>query len=269
MDWRELNRAMWDERVPLHVQSRLYDVAGFKAGKSSLRAFEEAELGAVAGKELVHLQCHIGLDTLSWARKGARVTGLDFSEPAIASAKRLATEISIDAEFVCADVYEAPEVLGRRFDVVYTGVGALCWLPDIDAWANVIARLMKPGAVFYLVEIHPITEAMADSTLDFQYDYFHDSVGRVLDESGSYADPSAKTRHNRTVEWIHPVGDVVTALASRGLRIESLREHDFMVSLRWPFLEERADGTFHLPGGMSRLPLMYSLKACAPAAGRP
>ena len=260
---------MWDERVPLHVASRLYDVAGFKHGKSSLRAFEEAELGEVSGKELVHLQCHFGMDTLSWARKGARVTGLDFSEPAIDAARRLAVETGIEADFVCADVYAAPEVLGRRFDVVYTGIGALCWLPDIEKWADVVARLMKPGAVLYLVEVHPLSDAMADATLDFKHDYFHDPAGDVFEESGSYAAPAARTEHNRSIAWRHPIGDVVTALASQGLRIELLREHDFTVFLRWPFLEERADGTFHLPATMKRLPLMYSLKACAPAAGRP
>jgi SAM-dependent methyltransferase len=269
MDWRELNRAMWDERVPLHVESGLYDVAGFKKGKSSLRAFEEEELGAVSGKELVHLQCHIGLDTISWARKGARVVGLDFSEPAIDVARRLAAETEVEAEFVCADLYAAPEALGRRFDVVYTGIGALCWLPDITKWARVVSELMKPGATLYLVEVHPLTDAMADATLDFEYDYFHDPAGHVFEESGSYAAPLARTRHNRSIAWRHPIGDVVTALAARGLRVESLREHDFTVFLRWPFLEERADGTFHLPPNMKRLPLLYSLKACAEGGRRP
>jgi len=269
MDWRELNRAMWNERVPLHLASRLYDVAAFKKGKSSLRAFEEEELGAVSGKQLVHLQCHIGLDTISWARKGARVVGLDFSKPAIDAARRLAVETGACAEFVCADLYDAPEILAKRFDVVYTGVGALGWLPDITKWARVVSQLMKPGAVLYLVEIHPLCDAMADSTLDFEYDYFHDPAGHVFEESGSYAEPAARTRHNRSIAWRHPIGDVVTALASEGLRIQLLREHDFTVFLRWPFLEERADGTFHLPATMKRLPLMYSLKACAKDAPCP
>jgi SAM-dependent methyltransferase len=267
--WRELNRAMWNERVPIHVASRLYDVAGFKAGKSTLRAFEPGELGTVAGKDLVHLQCHFGLDTLSWARLGARVTGLDFSESAIDAARKLASEVSLEASFVCADLYSAPEALGRTFDVVYTGIGALCWLPDIDGWAKVVTRLLRPGGTLYLVEVHPTSEVFADASLELGYDYFHNPAGTPYEGSGSYADPGAKTQHNRSIDWRHPLGDVINALVGHGLRIESLREHDFTVYRRWSFLEERADGTFHWPAGMKRLPLLYSLVACAAPAPRP
>src|SRR5271170_3564493 len=131
--WGELNRAMWNERVPLHLNSPVYDVPSFKAGALSLRAHEIKDLGDVTGKDLIHLQCHFGLDTLSWARLDARVTGLDFSEPAIRAATDLAREIGIDASFVTSDVYSAPQAVGHRtFDIVYTGVGALCWLPDMQ-----------------------------------------------------------------------------------------------------------------------------------------
>jgi len=268
-NWRELNRTMWDERVPIHVASRLYDVPGFKRGRNTLRPFEAAELGPVAGKELLHLQCHFGLDTLSWARLGARVTGLDFSAPAIDAARKLAAEVSLDATFVCSDLYSAPEALGRRFDVVYTGIGALCWLPDIERWADVVSRLLRPGGVLYLVEVHPTSEVFANTSLELGYDYFHDPGGTPYEGSGSYADPEAKTQHNRSIDWRHPLGDVINALIAQGLCIHSLREYDFTVYRRWSFLEERADGTFHLPAGLKKLPLLYSLLACAPPSARP
>jgi SAM-dependent methyltransferase len=255
---------MWDERVPIHLASRFYDVAGFKSGRSSLRPFEVGEVGSVSGKDLLHLQCHFGMDTLSWARLGARVTGVDFSSPAIEAARSLAVEASLDATFVCADVYSAPAVLGRRFDVVYTGIGALMWLPDIARWASVVARLLEPGGALYLVEVHPLIDVFADATLDVQHDYFHDPAGTVFEGTGSYADPAATTWRNRSVEWRHPLGDVVTSLIDAGLRIELLREHDLTVYARWPFLQQRADGCFHFPPAMKRLPLLYSLRARLP-----
>ncbi|MEV0425103.1 class I SAM-dependent methyltransferase [Micromonospora sp. NPDC050495] len=147
-DWRTANRANWDERVPIHVAGPFYDLPGFVAGRSTLHDFEVAEVGAVTGKKLLHLQCHIGLDTLSWARRGAVVTGLDFSAPAVAAAEDLAAQIGVTtARFVTADVYDAVQALdGRTFDIVYTGFGALCWLPDIDRWARTAADLVAPGA---------------------------------------------------------------------------------------------------------------------------
>ena len=150
-EWREANRSNWDERVPIHVSGEFYAVAGFKAGEERLRPFELSEVGSVTGKDLVHLQCHFGIDTLSWARRGARVVGLDFSAPAIEEARRLADELGLEADFVQSDVYGAVEALGGRdFDVVYTGLGALNWLPDIRGWAGVVASLVRRGGFRYV-----------------------------------------------------------------------------------------------------------------------
>ena len=165
-DWFEVNREMWDERVPIHVASELYDVEAFVAGRSSLRPFELAELPDVRGRTLVHPQCHFGEDTLSWARLGARVTGLDFSGPAVEAARALAARCELEAEFVEANVYDASEALGgRRFDIVYTGLGALNWLPDIERWARVMASLVAPGGCLYLAEFHPFTHVFGDDDL--------------------------------------------------------------------------------------------------------
>jgi SAM-dependent methyltransferase len=265
-DWLELNRLAWDERVPLHVGSAFYDTETFLAGRSSLRAFELEEIGVLAGKSLLHLQCHFGQDSLSWARQGARVTGLDFSEPAIAQARRLATEVGVDAEFAVANVYDAPEAVGgRTFDVVYTGLGALVWLPDIPRWAAVCASLVAPGGFLYLAEFHPIMDVFDDDRLEVVEPYFRGEARR-WDTPGSYVDEAAVTEHNATWEWTHPVGEVVTALIGAGLRLEFLHEHPMTLWQRFPFLERRGDGTYHLPAGHPTLPMLYSLRATKDAA---
>jgi SAM-dependent methyltransferase len=264
-DWRERNREFWDERVPIHVPSAFYDVEGFLAGASALRSFELAELGDVEGLDLVHPQCHFGLDTLSWARQGARVTGLDFSAPAIEAARDLARRAGLPAEFVHADVYDAAEALGdRRFDVVYTGLGAINWLPDVTRWALVMAALLRPGGKLYVVEFHPFADVFADEDLSVVHSYFHRGPW-TWDEPGSYADPDAVTVHNRTVEWHHGLGEVVSAICAAGLGIDFLHERDHTLFQRWPFLQRAQDGTYVLPAGVPPLPLMYSLLARAAA----
>ena len=208
MPWRELNQANWDERIPTHVDSDFDDIPGFLAGADPLRDFERAELPDVADRELLHLQCHLGLDTLAWARRGPRVTGLDLSPRAVEAARGIAARAGFpDARFVAANVYDAVEVLGsRRFDIVYTGIGALCWLPDLDRWAGTVASLLAPGGVLYLAEFHPITDVLdLDTGSRVTGDYF-DTTAHVHDEPGTYTDGEGPVRHTRTVEWQHPLG---------------------------------------------------------------
>jgi SAM-dependent methyltransferase len=244
------------------VASAFYDVEGFIAGKCTLAPFEAEEVGDVQGRSLVHLQCHFGLDTLSWARRGASVTGLDFSRTAVEAASGLAQSIGVGARFVCADVYDAVAALGQTFDIVYTGHGALLWLPDLPRWAKVVSQLLKPGGRFYLSEFHPLVDTMAADSLQIEGSYFDEGSGIVWDEpGGSYADPQAVTEHNRTVEFRHPVSDVWQALHGAGLQVDLFRERDFTLYPRWPFLEKQADGTYRLPHGKPRLPLLYALRA--------
>lgn len=268
-DWREANRAMWDERVPIHTGSDFYDLDAFRAGKDSLRAFELAEVGDVTDRSLLHLQCHIGLDTLSWARHGAaQVVGLDFSEPAVETARSLARDLGLPpdrAAFVAADVHDAAEAVpDSAYDIVYTGVGALNWLPDIDRWAETAASLVAPGGFLYLAEFHPLTDCLDDATGSrIVHDYF--SRDAWVDETpGTYADFDAPTVHNRSVEWQHPVGNVVSALAAAGLRIEFLHEHDASLFARFTALERQSDGCYRFPAERPRIPLMYSIKATRP-----
>ena len=260
-EWFAANRAMWDERVGIHVGSRFYDVDGFLAGRDTLQPFEVDEVGDVRGKSLLHLQCHFGLDTLSWARRGARVTGLDFSSAAVEAARELAGTAALDGEFVESNVYDAVEALdGRQFDVVYTGLGALVWLPDIERWARTVAKLVAPGGFLYLAEFHPFTGVFGYKELKVEYAYF-DRGPLVDDDPGTYADLDAATVHNRSYQWHHPLGEVVSAVIAAGLQPEFLHEHDYTLWQRWPFLVEGPEGQYRLPAGMPSLPLMYSLRA--------
>ncbi|WP_369365452.1 class I SAM-dependent methyltransferase [Streptomyces sp. CG4] len=256
---------MWDERVPVHVAGEYYDLDGFRACRDALRDFETAEVGDVTGRTLLHLQCHIGTDTLSWAHRGAaRVVGLDFSAPAVEAARTLAADLGYGPEraaFVTSDVYDAARAVPEAsYDIVYTGLGALCWLPDIRRWAKTAASLVAPGGFLYLAEFHPLTEALDDATGSrIVHDYFRREA-QVWDEPGTYADPDAPTVHNRSVEWQHTLGDVVSALAAAGLRIEFLHEHDVSLFPRFENFEIR-DGYHRFPADHPRIPLIYSLKA--------
>jgi SAM-dependent methyltransferase len=190
------------------------------------------------------------------------VTGLDFSAPAIETARGLASELGLEATFVQSDVYDAVDATGgRTFDVVYTGRGAILWLPDIRRWAEVVAKLVRPGGFLYLTEFHPFTEVFGDDELTVEHDYFQDENPRVWDEPGTYADFDAETSNNLTYEWNHTLGEVVSAVSSAGLSIELLREYDYTMFARWPFLEKSGFDTYRLPEDTPRLPLTYSLRA--------
>ncbi|MFG2397567.1 class I SAM-dependent methyltransferase [Streptomyces lydicus] len=268
-DWRETNRARWDERVALHTASDFYDQDRFRRVRDVLRAFETAEVGDVTGRSLLHLQCHFGQDTLSWAHRGAaRVVGLDFSEPAVEAARELAAELGYGpdrAAFVAADVYDAAEAVpDDAYDIVYTGIGALNWLPDLERWADTAASLVAPGGFLYLAEFHPLCDALDDETGSrIVHDYF--SRDAWVDEvPGSYTDFDAQTVNNRSVEWQHPIGEVVSALAGAGLHLEFLHEHDMTMFQRFGALRRADDGFYRFPGDRPRVPLMYSLRARRP-----
>ncbi|GAB2523692.1 methyltransferase domain-containing protein [Nocardiopsis aegyptia] len=259
-DWLRLNRENWDDRARVHADSDFYDLPGFRAGACTLREFETAEVGDVSGRSLLHLQCHMGQDTLSWARRGAAVTGVDFSEPAIRTARGLAEDIGAPARFVASDVYAVPEALGgERFDIVYTGIGALVWLPDLTRWARVVADALVDGGFLYLAEFHPMTDVLGEDGRSVAEGYF-DGGGEVSDYPRTYTDGRELTR-TVTVEWRHPLGDVVTALAGAGLRVEFLHEHPFTLFQRYPGLRRDGNGVYRFPPDRPQVPLMYSLRA--------
>ncbi len=268
-DWRALNRANWDERVPIHLAAPIYDPAPLRAGLARKNAIEEAELGTVDGLRLLHLQCHFGRDTLILAQRGATVVGLDFSPPAIMAARALAEELGFAdrARFVEADLYDAPDAIREpaSFDRVYVTWGAICWLPDIAGWARIVAHFLRPGGSLYLAEGHPAALVFDDAVSQpdgrpgFFLPYFH-SEPLVLEDATDYADPDARLTNARTCQWIHPIGAVVTALISAGLRLDWLHEHDAITWRMFRCLIEGPDGLYRWPD-KPWLPLAYSLQA--------
>lgn len=248
-DYRELNRAFWDERAPAHAASPQYGLSQFVADPAHLSdvvRFDLPLLGDVNGLRGVHLQCHIGTDTISLSRLGARMTGLDFSPESLAPARRLADASHAAVGFVKSDVYGAVEALRReQFDLVYTGVGALPWLPDIRRWAATVASLLKPGGRLFVREGHPMLFTLADPREDgllvVDHPYFEREEGSVWDVAGTYVDTDVVFQSNRTVEWNHGLGEVVTATMAAGMDVTSLVEHD---SVAWDAM----------PGMMQQLP---------------
>ncbi|GAB3422426.1 class I SAM-dependent methyltransferase [Flindersiella endophytica] len=223
-----VNRKLWDELAPLHAASAHYDVGSFLAGANTLGRLEIDEVGPVEGKRLVHLMCHFGLDTLSWARLGAHVTGVDFSGEAVRIGRELAERTGLAAEFVESDVLAAPDRLASRYDVVFLSKGVLMWIRDLPALARVCARLLEPGGVLYLLDSHPLANAAAGSS------YFAAPEPLVVVADGSYAVSDAGLSHQESREWPHSLGDVVTALAQAGLRLEFLHEFPGAEAERFP-----------------------------------
>jgi SAM-dependent methyltransferase len=267
--YREANLRLWDEWAALHPNTEFYRVDEFKRGRSSLRPFELEELGDVSGRSLLHLQCHFGLDTLSWARRGAKVTGADFSSVAIDRASALAGEIGIGARFVLSELYDLSNHLDDRFDIVYTSGGVLNWLPDIEGWARVVDHFLRPGGTFYIAEFHPITNVFDDAEGVTEplvrYPYFPRGEPMEWPVAGSYADRDASVQADRAYQWQHSLGEIVSAVAARELRIEFLHEYPFS-RFKWaPFLERREDGHFWLGEGcQGELPMMFTLRASKP-----
>jgi SAM-dependent methyltransferase len=272
-DWRALNRANWDERVPIHLGPRGYDLASVLNGTAQLNAIEEAELGPVAGLRILHLQCHFGLDTLILVQRGATAVGLDFSAPAIAAARDLTNQLGVAdrVSFVQADLYDAMIAIPdpASFDAVFVTWGALPWLPDVAGWARIVAHFLKPGGWLYLAEGHPAalvlddeTYATPDGNPGFFVPYFHKEP-LLLDDAIDYMDRTARLTNAATCQWIHPIGHVVTSLIEAGLRLDWLHEHPTVTWRMFQCLVEDAAGLYHWPD-QPWLPLAYSLHATKP-----
>jgi SAM-dependent methyltransferase len=268
------NRALWNEWADINARSEFYGLEEFRRGGTRLRPYELEEIGPVAGRSLLHLQCHFGMDTLSWAREGAVVTGADFSERSIEIARQLAEELGLEATFVHSGLYELPDVLEGEFDVVYTSRGVLGWLPDLAPWARVIHHFLKPGGVFYITEKHPIVDVFDDEVeepvLRLRYPYWTRDEPLDFENLGSYADRDAPVTVPREYGWDHGLGEIVTAVAEAGLKIEFLHEFDFIEWPVPPLVEEAEDGKWRMPPGRfgdpdGELPLFFSLRATKPA----
>jgi len=273
-EFRRANRANWDDRVAVHWQPDGYDAPGFAADPSRITGVVQRDresVGDVTAKTLLHLQCHFGMDTLSWARLGAEVTGIDFSERAVDAARRLSEESGTPGRFVVCDVYDTPRALpGEQFDIVYTGVGALNWLPDIARWGEVVDAMLAPGGVVYLREGHPVLWSLAwdegaPETLAIAYPYFETPDPVPWDDDTTYLG-SGTISHTRTYEWNHGLAEVIGALTDRGLSIELFVEHRALEWQGHPSMTESEDGLWRLPEDKRDLvPVMYSLRSRKPA----
>lgn len=266
------NRAHWEEAAEHHLRTEAYDMAGFLDGQSTLTPIESAELPPVAGTDVLHLQCHFGLDTLSLARRGATVTGLDFAETAVTTARELATEAGLAdrATFVRANVYDAATAVDGQFDLVFTTYGVLDWLPELGPWARAAADCLRPGGTLYLAEFHPFLAVLpwefdgGETAFDGPYPHVaaETETPETWDTDGTYADPDLELSATRTHFWRHGVGELVTALADAGLRIEFLHEHARTPWEQFDGMRERDDGLYEFPD--DDLPLVVSVRATRP-----
>ena len=263
-EYLRANQKAWNAWVPHHVASKFYDVEGFKAGRESLDSVELDLVGEARGKRLLHLQCHFGLDTLSWARRGAVVTGVDFSSEGIRAARALAREMKLEATFVESDVRELPDHLDGEFDIVFSSHGVLPWLPDLKRWAEVIAHFLRPGGAFCLVEGHPFAYTLEDGRADQELrpvcPYFERTEPLRFEQTGSYAVPDAVVP-TVTYEWPHSISEILGSLLRAGLRIESFQEYPYLAWDFFPWMVKREDGYWEMPGGKNDFPFMFSLRA--------
>lgn len=253
------NKEWWNKRVAPHIKSDFYDLASFKSGKTSLNNIELKALGNVNGKSLLHLQCHFGMDALSWAREGAIVTGIDFSVEAIKTATALAKELSLEAKFICSDLYDLPQNLNQQFDIVFTSYGVIGWLPDLDKWACIISNFLKHGGIFFIAEFHPVLWMMDDDFTYIKHSYFNDGV-IVIDSKGSYADPNSNIS-DIEYGWNHSFDEIIGSLLKYDLSITQFQEFPFSPFNCFNNTVKGADNMYRIKGLENKLPMVYSIKA--------
>ncbi len=256
----ETNRLLWDARTGIHLKSGFYDADGFRSGKSTLNAIEIEEIGNVSGKTMLHLQCHFGLDTLSWARRGAMVTGIDFSGDSISVAKKIAAECKIPANFVLCNVYDSPEFVKETFDIVFASFGALPWLPDLKRWMEIASGFLKPEGILYLIEFHPILNCFDNEFREISLNYFHGEEPHRDLYPGTYADPSAAISLEEAW-WAHPLSEIINAAISASFKLEFIHEFPYSFYNCFPNFVACNDGNFRWRNGNDTLPVMFSLKA--------
>ncbi|HKV85808.1 MAG TPA: class I SAM-dependent methyltransferase [Ktedonobacterales bacterium] len=261
----QTNKALWNELTAIHASGEVYRMTDFKAGVKQLDPIVRAEVGDVAGKSLLHLQCHFGMDSLMWARLGARVTGIDMSDAAIALARRLSDEIGVAATFVESNLYDLPRALDGEFDIVYTSWGALLWLADLSSWARIVARFLAPDGFFYIAEGHPFIQVFYEeddaTDLRVHYNYFHEDQPVYFPPGHDYADQTQQVASPGYL-WRHSVGDILNALIGAGLKIAYFHEHEVIPWKAFPFMvKEENSNYWRLPPEYPPFPLSFSLMA--------
>ena len=258
-DYLEINKKSWNNRLESHLNSDFYNMPAFLNGKSSLNDIELELLGDIKGKKILHLQCHFGQDTISLARMGAETVGIDLSDESIKKAKELAIMTKSSAQFTNSNVYDLPEVIDDKFDIVFASYGTIPWLPDLDKWANVIQRFLKPGGQFIFVEFHPIVWMFDDDLKKVTFHY--NNIEPIIEEeTGTYADKNANIK-SKYVCWNHGIGEVINSLISNNLQINQLNEFCYSPYDFLPGSEEFKPGKFRIKQFGNKFPLVYSLLA--------
>jgi len=258
------NLKRWNELVEINAKSKSYDLEGFKEGKTSLFPIELEELGDIECKTLLHLQCHFGMDTLSWARKGAQVVGIDFSTKAINLARQLSKELNIPAKFIESNIYDIPKFIHEKFDIVFTSYGAICWLPDLYRWAEIIDYCLKPGGIFYIIDNHPFGNLIDEhyiETFQVGYNYFNKGEPYRFDDDFTYVDSNIKLQNKTSYDWFHSMGDILNSLLRVKLEIEFLHEFPFSFFQIHPDMKQREDKYWEFQTFKFSIPMIFSLKA--------
>ncbi|MBK7561655.1 MAG: class I SAM-dependent methyltransferase [Chitinophagaceae bacterium] len=267
----DANKHLWNQRTAVHKDSAFYNLKGFKAGENVLTPIELNELGDVAGKKMLHLQCHFGMDSLNWARLGADVTGVDLSDEAIKEAKQLNDELKLKARFICANVYDlhpefteskAPPAEGfeeAAFDIVFTSYGTIGWLPDLDKWAAIIAYYLKPGGIFYMADFHPVVWMFDDAFTHIQY-YYENRELIVTENYGTYTDRNADIK-GKEYSWNHSTSELLNALIKQGLQIQQFNEFMYSPYSNFTNSVETSKGQWQIKGMEGKIPMVYSIRA--------
>lgn len=259
LNYIEKNKLAWNSRTDHHVGSSFYDMENFVKGKNSLNDIELKLLGDIKGKTILHLQCHFGQDSISLARMGAVVTGVDLSDNAISKAKEFSQQLNIPASFICCDVYDLPNHLDQEFDIVFTSYGTIGWLPDLDKWAKIVSAFLKPGGQFVFAEFHPVVWMFDNDFQKIAYTYSK-SDPIIETEQGTYADKSAPIS-TEMITWNHGIAEVLTSLLNHGLQINSFEEFDYSPYNCFNHATEFETGKFRITHLENKIPMVYALSA--------
>ena len=259
VNYLEINKQTWNKKTEIHINSEFYDIESFFNGKSTLNSIELELLGDVANKKILHLQCHFGQDSMNLSRMGAYVTGIDLSDTAIEKAREFATKLNLNTKFVCCEVYDTPNQIQEKFDIVFTSYGTIGWLPDLDQWAKVISHFLKPNGTFIMADFHPVVWMYDSNFEEVFYNYFN--VEPIIEnESGTYADRNSEIEAT-TISWNHPISEILNALITNGLAINSFNEFDYSPYNCFNNTEEFESNKFRIKHFENKIPMVYSIKA--------
>jgi 2-polyprenyl-3-methyl-5-hydroxy-6-metoxy-1,4-benzoquinol methylase len=258
-DYININQKAWNDKTDVHTASDFYNMQSFLDGKSTLNEIELQLLGDISGKKILHLQCHFGQDTMSLSRMGAKATGIDLSNKAIERANEIANQLKLDTDFICCDLYDAPNHLNEKFDIVFTSYGTIGWLPDLDKWAKVVSHFLKPNGKFIMADFHPVVWMYDNDFKEVFYSYFN--IEPIIEEeTGTYAEKDAQLS-TKTISWNHPISEILNSLISNNLEINSFNEYDYSPYSCFNAIEEFERNKFRIKTFGNKIPMVYSIKA--------